>query len=59
MIFLFFITSYANIKQFTQAVDPSDPEFPMPDVSVSWSDVAWLKSITRLPVIIKGPSYCC
>ncbi|KAF6020365.1 HAO1 [Bugula neritina] len=47
-------TSYANIKQFTQAVEPSDPDYPMPDVSVTWSDIAWLKSITRLPVIVKG-----
>jgi len=28
------------------------------DPSLSWPDVDWLRSITRLPVLLKGPTGC-
>ena len=53
---MFFIMSrsFENVKQFTSVTDPSKPGYPLTDPAVTWSDVAWLKSITKLPVIIKG-----
>ena len=52
---MFFMSrSFENVKQFTNVTDPSKPGYPITDPAVTWSDVAWLKSITKLPVIVKG-----
>ncbi|XP_060618560.2 2-Hydroxyacid oxidase 2 [Anolis sagrei] len=51
--------SSMTLKNFEGAFEENDySEYGLPrdsiDPSVSWKDIAWLKSLTRLPLIIKG-----
>uniref|UniRef100_A0A673WA84 (S)-2-hydroxy-acid oxidase n=1 Tax=Salmo trutta TaxID=8032 RepID=A0A673WA84_SALTR len=43
---------------FQEATGPAGEEYGVPantlDPSISWKDVYWLQSLTRLPIIIKG-----
>ncbi|XP_064873826.1 2-Hydroxyacid oxidase 2-like isoform X1 [Oncorhynchus nerka] len=43
---------------FQEAAGPAGEEYGVPantlDPSISWKDVYWLQSLTRLPIIIKG-----
>lgn len=43
-------------KRFYQETGPEEYGIPANtlDPSISWKDVHWLRSITRLPIIVKG-----
>ncbi|KAH0628590.1 hypothetical protein JD844_009936 [Phrynosoma platyrhinos] len=51
--------SSVTLKNFNGAIEDNDySEYGLPrgsiDPSISWKDIAWLKSLTHLPLIIKG-----
>ncbi|XP_042310370.1 hydroxyacid oxidase 2 isoform X2 [Sceloporus undulatus] len=53
-----FLSSF-TLKNFEGAFEDNDySEYGLPrdsmDSSISWKDIAWLKSLTHLPLIIKG-----
>jgi 4-hydroxymandelate oxidase len=42
---------YGNLTGLTEDRDPHDPGF---DPSLTWPDIDWLRSLTTLPVLVKG-----
>lgn len=51
---------YANLEDLIPAgLLPTDPDYPITDPACSWADIKWLKSITHLPVIVKGMYTVC
>ncbi|CAB1347297.1 unnamed protein product [Coregonus sp. 'balchen'] len=55
----FKLPPHLKVKNFDgEAAGPAGEEYGVPantlDPSISWKDVYWLQSLTRLPIIIKG-----
>jgi 4-hydroxymandelate oxidase len=42
---------YGNLTGLTEGRAPHDPGF---DPSLTWTDIGWLRSLTTLPVLVKG-----